>query len=167
MEPLESTSIHMIQAGISKLLELFPGNGVMDPVLIDRFNDRTRFESERIRDFLILHYSATVRDDTPFWNYCRTMSIPDSLKTNIDLFRHSGRFFRNADEMFAAVSWIQVMIGQGIMPTGYNPLVDQMPDADLPRFLDSIRDVISKNVDLMPTHQQFIERECRAPAVVV
>jgi tryptophan halogenase len=167
MEPLESTSIHMVQAGISKLLELFPSDGVMDPLLIDRFNDRTRFESERIRDFLVLHYNATTRDDTPFWNYCRTMSIPDSLKTNIDLFRHSGRFFRNADEMFAAVSWVQVMIGQGIMPTGYNPLVDQMPDADLPKFLASIRDVISKNVDLMPTHQQFIERECRAPAAVI
>ena len=166
MEPLESTSIHMIQAGISKLLQLFPSDGVMDPVLVDRYNAQTRFEAERIRDILILHYKATVRDDSPFWNDCRNMSIPASLQENIDLFRHSGRFFRTAEEMFAVVSWIQVMIGQGIMPKGYDPLVDQMPDEDIPRFLASIRDVVSKNVDLMPTHQQFIDRECRAPQVV-
>ncbi|SEW23627.1 tryptophan halogenase family protein [Luteibacter sp. 329MFSha] len=167
MEPLESTSIHMIQAGISKLLQLFPSNGVMDPVLADRFNEQTRFECERIRDFLVLHYKATTRDDSPFWNHCRTMEIPDSLQANIDLFRHSGRFFRNGEEMFGAVSWIQVMIGQGIMPTGYNPLVDQMPDDDLPKFLNSVREIVSKNVDLMPTHQQFIDRECRAAAEAV
>jgi tryptophan halogenase len=93
------------------------------------------------------------------------MAIPDSLQAYIDLFRHSGRFFRNADEMFGAVSWIQVMIGQGIVPTGYDPLVDQMPDEELPKFLASVRDVVSRNVDLMPTHQQFIDRECRASAV--
>lgn len=162
MEPLESTSIHMIQAGISKLLQLFPANGVMDPLLIDRFNDQTRFECERIRDFLILHYHATTRNDSPFWDYCRTMSVPDSLKANVDLFRQSGRFFRDGDEMFALTNWAQVMIGQGVLPTGYDPLVDQMPDADLPKFLASIRDVVSRNVDLMPTHQQFIDRECKA-----
>jgi tryptophan halogenase len=167
MEPLESTSIHMIQAGISKLLQLFPSDGVMDAVLIDRYNEQTRFESERIRDFLVLHYNATTRDDSPFWNDRRTMRIPESLKANIDLFRHSGRFFRNAEEMFALVSWVQVMVGQGIMPGGYDPLVDLLPDADLTRFLASIRDVVAQNVDLMPTHQQFIDRECRALAVAM
>jgi tryptophan halogenase len=165
MEPLESTSIHMIQMGISRLLQLFPAEGRIDPVLVDRYNEQTRFEAERIRDFLVLHYKATARDDSPFWNACRTMAIPDSLQAYIDLFRHSGRFFRNADEMFGAVSWIQVMIGQGIVPTGYDPLVDQMPDEELPKFLASVRDVVSRNVDLMPTHQQFIDRECRASAV--
>ncbi|MDF4005136.1 tryptophan 7-halogenase [Luteibacter sp. PPL552] len=165
MEPLESTSIHMIQSGISRLLQLFPSNGVMDPVLQDRFNAQTRFECERIRDFLVLHYTATTRDDSPFWNHCRTMPIPESLQANIDLFRHSGRFFRHADEMFGSVSWVQVMIGQGIVPRGYDPLVDLMPDADLPRFLHGVREVVSKNVDLMPTHQQFIDRECRADRV--
>jgi len=167
MEPLESTSIHMIQAGISKLLQLFPSNGVMDPVLADRFNTQTRFECERIRDFLVLHYKATTRDDSPFWNHCRDMPIPDSLQANIDMFRHSGRFFRQGDEMFGMVSWVQVMVGQGIMPTDYDPLVDQMSDGDLPKFLNSIREVVSRNVDLMPTHQQFIDRECRAAAVAV
>lgn len=165
MEPLESTSIHMIQMGISRLLQLFPSNGQMDPVLVDRYNAQTRFEAERIRDFLVLHYKAGTRDDSPFWNDCRAMSIPDSLQGYIDLFRHSGRFFRDADEMFGLVSWVHVMIGQGIMPQGYDPLVDQMPDEDLPKFLASVREVVAKNVDLMPTHQQFIDRECRAPAV--
>ncbi|MGE7137731.1 tryptophan halogenase family protein [Luteibacter sp. NPDC031894] len=165
MEPLESTSIHMIQMGISRLLQLFPSDGRMDPVLADRYNAQTRFEAERIRDFLVLHYKATTRDDSPFWNDCRTMSIPDSLQATIDLFRHSGRFFRDADEMFGVVSWVQVMIGQGIIPNGYDPLVDQMPGVDLPKFLASVRDVVSRNVDLMPTHQQFIDRECRAAAV--
>ena len=167
MEPLESTSIHMIQAGISKLLQLFPANGVMDPVLADRFNAQTRFECERIRDFLVLHYKATTRDDSPFWDHCRTMAIPDTLQANIDMFRQGGRFFRQGDEMFGSVSWVQVMIGQGIEPKDYDPLVDQMPDTDLPKFLNSVREVVSKNVDLMPTHQQFIDRECRAAAVAV
>ncbi|SFW68707.1 tryptophan halogenase family protein [Luteibacter sp. UNCMF366Tsu5.1] len=167
MEPLESTSIHMIQAGISKLLQLFPADGVMDPLLIDRYNAQTRFESERIRDFLVLHYHATERADSPFWDYCRTMAIPASLQENIDLFRQSGRFFRNGDEMFGVVSWVQVMIGQGILPAGYDPLADQLPDEELPKFLASIRDVVSRNVDLLPTHQQFIDRECRAPTVAV
>ncbi|QWT19588.1 tryptophan 7-halogenase [Bacillus sp. NP157] len=165
MEPLESTSIHMIQSGISRLLQLFPATGDIDPVLVDRYNEQARFEAERIRDFLVLHYKATERDDSAFWNHCRTMPIPESLQANIDLFRHSGRFFRNAEEMFALTSWVQVMVGQGIMPTGYHPLVDQMPDADLPRFLASVRDIVSKNVDLMPTHEQFIARECAAPPV--
>ena len=167
MEPLESTSIHMIQAGISKLLQLFPADGAMDPLLIDRYNAQTRFESERIRDFLVLHYHATERADSPFWDYCRTMEIPASLQENIDLFRQSGRFFRDGDEMFGVVSWVQVMIGQGILPAGYDPLADQLPDEELPKFLASIRDVVSRNVDLLPTHQQFIDRECRAPTVAV
>ncbi|UPG94463.1 tryptophan halogenase family protein [Luteibacter aegosomatissinici] len=165
MEPLESTSIHMIQSGISRLLQLLPESGHVDPLLIDRYNAQVRFEAERIRDFLVLHYNATSRNDTPFWDHCRTMAVPDTLKEYTDLFRHSGRFFRNADEMFGLVSWVQVMVGQGIMPTGYDPLVDQMSDEDLPRFLASIRDVVSKNVDLMPTHEQFIARECPAPQV--
>jgi len=165
MEPLESTSIHMIQSGISRLLQLLPASGDIDPVLVDRYNEQARFEAERIRDFLVLHYKATERDDTPFWNHCRTMPIPASLQANIDLFRHSGRFFRNAEEMFAVVSWVQVMIGQGIMPSGYHPLVDQMPEEDLVRFMASVREVVSKNVDLMPAHEQFIARECPAPQV--
>ncbi len=165
MEPLESTSIHLIQSGISKLLHLFPRDG-LNPVLRDRYNAQLAFEFERIRDFLVLHYKATQRDDTPFWNQCRTMSIPAELQGNIDLFRDSGRFFRNAEEMFGDVSWIEVMLGQGIVPRSYHPMVDQLSESDLRRFVAGVGQTISTCVDAMPTHQAFIERHCAAPAPV-
>jgi len=163
LEPLESTSIHLIQSGITKLLELFPRAGY--DVLAEKYNDRVAFEFDRIRDFLVLHYRATERDDTPFWNYCRTMSIPPELQANIDLFRDSGRFYRNADELFADISWIQVMLGQRIAPRAYHPLVDQVPADDIYRFLDGVAQTIERCVDAMPTHQAFIERHCAAPPV--
>jgi tryptophan halogenase len=163
MEPLESTSIFLIQSGISKLLNLFPSAGFSD-VLVDRYNDQLAFEFDRIRDFLVLHYHATTRDDSGFWNQCRTMSIPPGLQANIDLFRDSGRFFRNAEEMFADVSWVQVMIGQGILPMRYHPLVDQVPEDDLRRFVSSVGSTIARCVDAMPMHQAFIDRHCAAGA---
>ncbi|MGA0587882.1 tryptophan halogenase family protein [Dyella sp. KRB-257] len=161
MEPLESTSIYLIQSGISRLLNLFPRQG-FSPVLIERYNAQTRFECERIRDFLILHYHATQRRDTPFWNQCRTMDIPASLKDNIALFRDSGRFFREGEEMFAQVSWVQVMIGQGIVPTGYHPLVDQLPPKELEAFMQHVQRVIADCVEAMPAHEAFIARCCQA-----
>lgn len=161
MEPLESTSIYLIQSGISKLLNLFPRDGFSD-VLVDRYNDQLSFEFDRIRDFLVLHYSATTRNDTAFWNDCRAMSIPPELQANIDLFRDSGRFFRNAEEMFAEVSWVEVMIGQGIVPRGYHPLVDQVPEQDVFRFVSSVGQTIASCVDAMPMHQAFIDRYCAA-----
>jgi tryptophan halogenase len=165
MEPLESTSIYMIQSGIARLLNLFPQRD-FSPVLIERYNAQSRFEYEHIRDFLILHYHATKRDDTPFWNQCRTMSIPPQLADNIRLFRDSGRFFRDGEEMFAIVSWVQVMLGQHIMPQSYHPLVDQMPDAELAEFMASVGRVVASCVDVMPPHQAFIDRCCMAPALV-
>ena len=161
MEPLESTSIHLIQSGISKLLELFPSQGISE-VLVDRYNDQLAFEFDRIRDFLVLHYNTTERDDTPFWKQCRDMSIPPELQANIDLFRDSGRFFRNANEMFAEISWIQVMVGQGIMPQGYHPLVDLVPEQEVGRFVASVGRTIAACVDVMPSHQAFIDRYCAA-----
>ncbi|MGH8040567.1 MAG: tryptophan halogenase family protein [Rudaea sp.] len=161
MEPLESTSIYLVQSGIAKLISLFPQRD-FDPVLIDRYNAQSHFEYDRIRDFLILHYHATEREDTPFWNYCRTMSIPDELAETIRLFRNSGRFFRNAEEMFAQTSWVQVMIGQGVVPHSFHPLVDQMSDTHLDQFVGGVGRVISGCVAAMPTHEQFIARFCTA-----
>ena len=161
LEPLESTSIHLIQSGISKLLELFPREAGYD-VLAERYNARIAFEFDRIRDFIVLHYHATERDDTPFWNDCRTMSIPLELQANIDLFRNSGRFYRNADELFADISWIEVMLGQRIEPRAYHPLVDLVPAQDVYRFIDSVGQTIERCVDAMPMHQQFIDRCCAA-----
>jgi tryptophan halogenase len=162
LEPLESTSIFLIQSGIARLINLLPDQG-LSPVLIERYNAQAAFELERIRDFVILHYHATERDDTPFWNYCRTMRIPAELKGYLRLFRDSGRFFRNAEEMFALTSWVQVMLGQRILPRSYHPVVDQMSDKDLGDFVDGVRRVIAGCVEAMPMHAQFIARHCAAP----
>ncbi|KGI79089.1 tryptophan halogenase family protein [Oleiagrimonas soli] len=161
MEPLESTSIHLIQSGISRLLNLFPQRD-FDPVLMERYNAQMTFEFERIRDFLILHYYLTERTDTPFWNYCRTMQIPESLQENIRLFEDSGRFFRNAEEMFAEPSWVQVMIGQRLMPRSHHPLVDEVPQDYLKQFIGNVGQVIDQCVGAMPMHQAFIDRHCAA-----
>jgi tryptophan halogenase len=161
MEPLESTSIYLIQSGIARLISLLPDQA-FSPVLIERYNAQAAFEFERIRDFLILHYFATERSDSPFWNYCRTMSIPAQLEGTIRLFRDSGRFFRDAEEMFAITSWVQVMLGQHIVPRSYHPVVDQMADKELGEFVDGVRNVIASCVEAMPMHAQFIARYCQA-----
>ncbi|MBN6152554.1 tryptophan 7-halogenase [Xanthomonas sp. AmX2] len=163
MEPLESTSIHLIQSGISKLLELFPREGI-SPALVQRYNDRIAFEFDRIRDFLLLHYHATQRDDSAFWRQCREMAITPELQATLDLFRDSGRFYRNGEEMFAEISWVQVMVGQGIVPQAYHPLVEQVPNEEVERFIAGVEQTISHCVDVMPTHQAFIERYCAAPS---
>ncbi|MGN6312940.1 MAG: tryptophan halogenase family protein [Rhodanobacteraceae bacterium] len=159
LEPLESTSIYLVQSGIARLINLFP-DSTFNPVTIERYNAQVAFEVERIRDFIILHFCATERDDSAFWNYCRTMAIPEPLAETIRLFRDSGRFYRNAEEMFALTSWVEVMIGQRIIPRSWHPLVDQLPEAQLRELLDGVRKVISTCVDAMPMHAQFIARCC-------
>jgi tryptophan 7-halogenase len=161
MEPLESTSIHLIQAGVARLISFFPDQG-FNETLIDRFNRQSAFEFERIRDFLILHYHATERDDTPFWNYCRTMSVPQQLQDYIDLFRESGRFHRESDELFAVTSWVQVMLGQRITPRAYHPMVDLLSDAEIGEFVDGVKTLMDRCVAAMPTHAEFIARNCAA-----
>ena len=164
MEPLESTSIYLIQSGIARLINLLPDRD-FSPVLRDRYNAQAAFEFERIRDFLILHYWATERRDTSFWRYCSGMSIPEPLADTIRLFKDSGRFFRNAEEMFAITSWVQVMLGQHIVPQHYHPAVDLIPDQEIAGLADSVKTVIAACVDAMPMHAQFIARHCAAAAV--
>ena len=162
MEPLESTSIYLAQSGIQRLLGLFP-NRDFDPMLADRFNRESAFEHERVRDFLALHYNATERADTPFWDHCRTMDIPDSLRGTVELFRMDGRYFRYAEDFFALPSWVQVMLGQRIMPRGYHPIVDEMPEDKLVQFVERVRQVVANCVETMPAHQDFIDGYCKAP----
>ncbi len=162
MEPLESTSIYLIQSGIGRLLNLLPDRR-MSPTLIQRYNSQAIFEFERIRDFLILHYYANKRVDAPFWQACASMSIPESLRENIELFLDSGRFFRNAEEMFAVTSWVQVMIGQGMMPTGCHPGLYTLQPGEVDRVVQMTRQVIANCVQTLPMHEQFIDRYCRAP----
>lgn len=162
LEPLESTSIYLIQSAIARFIDMLPDRHV-SPALQDRYNAQAAFEMEKIRDFLILHYCATERRDTKFWEYCGTMPIPESLADNIALFRDSGRFFRNADEMFALTSWVQVMLGQRIVPSGWHPMVDRVSDQELVELGESVRGVIASCVAAMPMHEQFIDRYCKSP----
>ena len=163
MEPLESTSIHLIQSAIARLTGFFPHRG-FDQADIDEFNAHSDFETIKIRDFLILHYHATQRDDSPFWDYCRTMQVPESLTRKMELFRTNGRVFREHTEMFAEVNWILVMLGQGIHPRGYHALVDMLPDEHLTRFLGNVHQVIDRCVTQMPRHDDFLERLVGAAA---
>ncbi len=164
MEPLESTSIHLVQSSIGRLMSFFP-NKSFDQVDIDEFNRQADFEVEKIRDFLILHYHATERNDSEFWNYCRTMSIPPELTQKIEQFKKNGRIFRNNNEMFSDLSWLEVMYGQGIRPRSYNPLVDRMSHEEITQRLESVRRVIDKSVDYMPTHAQYIVENCKAEKI--
>ena len=163
LEPLESTAIYLIQAGINRLMNLFP-NSDCDPVLQDTYNEQANFEYERIRDFLILHYQATERNDSDFWNYVRTMSVPDSLTAHTELFRANAQFFRNGEELFGLTSWVQVMLGQGIYPRTYHPAVDWVADQDMLALVAHVEKVVAANVQLMPQHEDFINRCCAATA---
>ena len=161
IEPLESTSIHLIQRSIIRLMQMFPYDGIRQPD-VDEFNSQMRFEIENVRDFIILHYHVTERTDTPFWRQCRTMAIPDSLKHRIELFRQAGRVFKVPTELFGENSWIQVMLGQGITPEQYHPIVNMMSDDELTRFLTGIHGAVRKLVGELPEHQRFIDYYCKA-----
>ena len=164
MEPLESTSIHLIQTAISKLVALLSA-GQYTPRQAEAFNRLTAKEFERIRDFLILHYNATARDDSEFWNYCRTMQIPDTLAEKIELFRSNGQIFREDDELFTATSWVAVLQGQGIEPQSYNPIAGAFAEDKLSHEIDEIERSIRFMVERMPTHEAFIAKYCPAPTV--
>ncbi len=161
MEPLESTSIHLIQSSIARLTAFFPHGG-FDQADIDEFNQHSHFEFDKIRDFLILHYHATERDDTPFWNYVRTMDVPESLTRKMALFNSNGRIFREGSELFAEPSWVQVMHGQRMAPKSYHALVDVYSEEKIADYMQNIRGVIANCMRVMPTHEEFIERQCKA-----
>lgn len=161
LEPLESTSIHLIQSNVSRLIELFPRTAVREEDRAE-YNRRTLHEFEQIRDFLILHYHRTDRDDTEFWRYCRHMSVPDSLTHKIALFAASGRLGRDADDLFREASWVQVMLGQGVMPQDYNPMADRLDPAQLDRFMGDVRSLVEKAVRDLPTHVDYVQQNCGA-----
>lgn len=161
LEPLESTSIHMIQSTIARLVAFFPDNG-FSQADVDEFNRQSDFEIDRIRDFIILHYKATERDDSPFWNDCRTMAIPDTLQAKLDLYRSRGRIVRIDNELFSEVGWLQVLHGQGVRAQGYHPLVDLLDEKEILEYLGEIEEVIDKCADYMPKHVDYIAANCSA-----
>jgi len=157
LEPLESTSLYLIQMGISRFISLFP-TAEVSPVIRDEYNLQMQKEFDQIRDFIILHYFATDRDDSPFWNYCRNMSIPDSLQRKINLFREAGRVFRYDDELFSKPSWIAVCLGQNIYPKAVDPIVASLPPAQVNHSLNSMRAAMEQTAQKMPTHEEFLQR---------
>ena len=155
MEPLESTSIHLVQSGIARLLAYFPGKGI-ESAEREQFNRLSDFEWESIRDFLVLHYKANARDGEPFWDACRDMAIPTSLEDKIELFRATGRVHREHEELFTEEGWYQVMIGQDVLPRAWHPLADQLSDGYLADFLASLREGCRRKSAMLPTHGEFI-----------
>lgn len=161
MEPLESTSIHLIQTAIARLISLFPTRA-FHQAEIDLYNQRTDYEYERIRDFLILHYKATERSDSAFWNHCKAMEVPEYLKEKIALYQNSGRIYRESDELFSVPSWLAVFEGQGIRACGYHPLVDTFSVEELQSRFADYRKILRKCASLMPMHSDYIQRNCTA-----
>jgi len=172
LEPLESTSIYLIQIAITTLLDYMTENSGMerkdatrarfDPRIVEAYNRWIEMEYDRVRDFLILHYHATERDDAPIWNYCRTMPVPDSLVHKMDLFRRRARVVTYKDGLFLEPSWVAVYLGQRVMPEGWNPLADAAPAAAVEQKLRDMRDKIQRAVMRMPLHEDFIKTYCPA-----
>lgn len=162
MEPLESTSIHLINTGINKLIALLSLEGVTQAQR-DAYNRLTIKEYARIRDFLILHYNATERNDSEFWNYCRTMDVPETLTEKVELFRSNGQIFREEDELFTETSWAAVMMGQGIEMEGFGPVAGALNANMIKPEIDGMEQSIRYLVQRMPTHGEFLSRYCPSP----
>lgn len=163
MEPLESTSIHLINTGIDKLMSMISLDGVTQ-AQEDTFNRLTGREYTRIRDFLILHYNATSRDDSDFWNYVRTMDIPETLTQKIEIFKANGQIFREEDELFTETSWAAVMLGQGIAMEGHNPMAESIDSANTHKEIDEMERSIRYLVQHMPGHGDYLAKYCPAKA---
>ena len=161
MEPLESTSIHLIQTGIVRLVQMFPTLAFEDGVR-DEYNRQLGFEYERIRDFIILHYHANSRTDTDFWRACANMVVPESLKARLELFAESGLIFRDGNELFAEVAWLQVMWGQGIRPRSHSPLASNLTGDRLKGYLKDLRTIMESHAAKLPSHADFIRTHCAA-----
>jgi tryptophan 7-halogenase len=159
LEPLESTSIYLVQRGLQYLLGSFP-QATHNPALQENVNRRNRTHWEHLRDFIVLHYKLNRREGEPFWDECRHMSIPDSLAETIELFRETGRFRQEAIEFFRASSWLAMFAGYGILPRYYSPAVDDLPDNELFQELENMSAAIQSAVAGAPTHEQFIRSNC-------
>ncbi|MDN3652495.1 tryptophan 7-halogenase [Thalassotalea ponticola] len=157
LEPLESTSIHLIQTAAIRLIKTFPHHGI-EQQNIDEFNRQSIIEIERIRDFIILHYKVNQRDDSAFWRQCQRMDIPASLQRKIDLFKKTGKLFREQDDLFTEIAWQQVFIGQGLLPDDHHPLADQLSQQQLTELMANLKVLIDRTVDKMPSHDHYLSQ---------
>ncbi len=156
MEPLESTSIHLVQSGLGRLLNVLPGDVADVTAARDTFNRLSTIEWQRVRDFIVLHYVANERNGEPFWDHCRAIDLPDTLVEKLSLFREAGNFMREEDELFLDDSWGQVMLGQGVMPRGWSPLADNVPAQDVGPFLETLARANRVRAEALPEHRAFV-----------
>jgi tryptophan halogenase len=161
LEPLESTSIHLIQVGVTRLIKMFPFGGDYE-ALSARYNAQSAAELENIRDFIIMHYKLTERDDTPFWRQCRDMTIPDSLAQRLALFRESAYAYQTSDDLFAVDSWVFVMIGQRLMPRQYHHMCETLSEQRVRKALENLKRTFAQSVSAMPMHKDFLKIYCPA-----
>ena len=162
IEPLESTSIHLIQRGITRLIQMFPYDGIRHCDM-DEYNEQMKTEVLSIRDFIVMHYHMTEREDSDFWRYCKNMSIPQSLEHRISLFKETGKLFVESPyKLFAEPSWLHVMVGQGVVPERYHVVAKEMTDAELKQFLEGVRSSVNKTVQKMPSHHDYLQYYCKA-----
>jgi tryptophan 7-halogenase len=164
LEPLESTSIHLIQSGITQLAAIFPDRS-FDPCDAEQYNQLQINEYDKVRDFIVLHYKATTRDDSPLWQYCANMQVPESLTYRMNLFHSTGRVAFTEHELFTEPNWLSVFIGQGIWPRRYDPLADIMPIDSIRTQMQRLRALIRQTAEAMPMHAGFIAEHCRAQGV--
>jgi tryptophan halogenase len=160
LEPLESTSIHLIQSALLRLVRFFPDRDFMD-ANADEYNRQQATEFEQIRDFIILHYHANQRPGA-FWQRCRQIAVPESLQHKLALFRANGRLFRHNNELFGESGWLQVMLGQGVQPQGYDPLVDNTGEDAIAAMMTNLKAVVAETVQRMPGHEDYIAQHCKA-----
>lgn len=160
IEPLESTAIHLIQQGLMQLIKYFPANGI-NQMEVDLYNDYMLNDYRDIRDFIVLHYCQTERDDSEFWRYCKNLTLPETLSQRMKLFSETGRFVQRKEEIFSD-SWLQVMIGQGLVPQCHHPLADEMGEQELAQFLKTTESTILEQVNRLPPHEEYIRRFCLA-----
>ena len=161
LEPLESTGIHLIQRAVLRLIRMLPLREISESD-VNEFNEQQLTDMMQIRDFLILHYKANERTDSGFWRECASMPVPDSLAHKIELFRETGRVFRRNEELFGENSWIQVMMGQGIMPRSYHPIAARLTDDEVNKLLSTLRSNVEKTVASLPDHDAYVARYCGA-----
>lgn len=155
LEPLESTSIHLVQSGLRRLVQHFPHNGIKQAE-VDEFNRQSQVELEQIRDFIIMHYKVNNRTDSQFWIDCRNMDIPESLQNRLELFKTSGKVFKQGDELFQEIAWQQVLLGQGLVPSDYHPLADSISADQLAGLMRDLKSLVASASDNCARHEDFL-----------